>query len=208
VDRNRDVIAALANAPGGQLKYCTLKIGDILDEESGSLVSPANSKGDMGGGIDLAYSERFPHIEDRLRTYIMFYFGNNLEIGQAVVVPTLDPRFPYIVASPTVALAGDAATGESVYKAMKAALTESLLYNKKMIATNSPSFSMIRHLLMPGLGTGSGGLSPEIAARSMRAAYGAVEANLPKILETSVDPISVISFGNYKASFQEEPSGK
>jgi O-acetyl-ADP-ribose deacetylase (regulator of RNase III) len=58
----------------------------------------------------------------------------------------------------------------NVYLAFRAALIAVLEHNKT-------SKQQIKSVLCPGLGTGVGGLEPEIAAKQMRFAYDAIFAS-------------------------------
>ncbi|MFH1510761.1 MAG: macro domain-containing protein [Candidatus Woesearchaeota archaeon] len=176
VDINPEVITALSRH-GNMLRYCDFRIGDIFKEHGGSLVSPANSYGDMRGGIDKQYSKRFAGLEGRLKSYIESYHGGRLEIGKAQIVPTHDEKFPYVIVTPTVENPGDQASEGSVLKAMEAVLKETLWLNNTQEISKK-----IEQLLCPGLGTGSGGLAPGDAARAIATAYRQVQSNTRKLL--------------------------
>jgi O-acetyl-ADP-ribose deacetylase (regulator of RNase III) len=63
--------------------------GDILEGPCDAVVSPANSFGFMGGGIDLAYRRYFGmDSQSRVQAKIRNDFRGELPVGQATVVAT------------------------------------------------------------------------------------------------------------------------
>lgn len=183
VDRNPEVVSALAGLVNGHLQYCEFIVGDILKQPYGTLVSPANSFGDMNGGIDRAYKEYFPGIEHTLKEYIEREHGGELAIGRAQIIPTHDNQFPNIVFTPTIRTSNDLATPQTVYNAMVAALSEVVIFNMKMEDAGKSEFC-IDKLLIPGFGTGFGRLNPETSANSMKKGYVEVEQNLHNLIRT------------------------
>ena len=187
VDHNIEVINELASGLG-KFPDCRFIHGDIFEAGPGTLVSPSNSYGDMGGGIDKVYSERFPGIEDRLHEFIENDYAGRLDIGQALTLPTHDKCYPYMVFSPTVETAGDIATKQSVYLASRAVLLETIMFNDKT-EKSKINFGIgwirprkIERLLIPGLGTGSGGLPAEDSAQAIKRGFTNIYQNLDKIL--------------------------
>jgi O-acetyl-ADP-ribose deacetylase (regulator of RNase III) len=184
MDINPEVIVSLSREFGKLPKEhwgCTYRTGDILEHEGGSLVSPSNTIGNMDGGVDLCYAERFPGLEQRLMQYIGDYRGGRMELGSAIVVPTNDSRFPQVVFAPTVVRPGDPASEESVYQAMAAVLTAAISHNAG-IEMRCVDIPRIDYLLVPGMGTGYGNLHPAKAACQMAQAYYRISSNLDTIL--------------------------
>ena len=73
----------------------SIQHGDILKHATNTLVSPANSYGDMGGGVDLAYRHFFGRdIERRVQHKIQTTGQAYLPIGQSLLVDTGHPRLP------------------------------------------------------------------------------------------------------------------
>lgn len=163
-DVNPDVAEALASA-FTDVAAAEVVQGNLLDLSCDAIVSPANSFGDMGGGIDKAIDD-FHHGEAQRRVVaaIAQHFFGELPVGAALVVEVPTRRFPFVVAAPTIRVPGSVAGTINAYLAMRAALVAVLRYN----ATASRP---IRSLAVPGLGTGVGGLSAEAAAEQMRTAY-------------------------------------
>jgi O-acetyl-ADP-ribose deacetylase (regulator of RNase III) len=136
-----------------------------MDLDCDAMLSPANSFGDMGGGID-------KHIDDfhggtaqqLLCAAIADQFHGELPVGMAIVVELPGPRFPFLVAVPTMRGPGNVAGTINAYLAMRAALVAVLRHNQ---ISQRP----IRTLAVPGLCSGVGGMPFKEAARQMLAAY-------------------------------------
>jgi O-acetyl-ADP-ribose deacetylase (regulator of RNase III) len=169
VDRNVEVIQAYANFFSKKINV-KLKIDDILKQESGALVSPANCYGNMDGGIDKAYNTYFSKmdLESEIMHYIDNFHGGKLEIGSAQIIPTNDDKFKYVIFSPTVERPGEVAKPENIEKLMYSVIKEVTNYNKKFSHKNKLE---IDKLLIPGLGTGYGNLEPRISAEYAKKGY-------------------------------------
>ncbi len=134
--------------------------GDICNLTCDAIASPGNSKGDMGGGLDLAVRERFGiRIEKRLKKKIEDCFGGHLPIGTAITLPTDDPQIPWFISAPTMIFPGEISRTDNVEKAMQAILEAARAEGK------------IKKLAIPGLGTGVGGLGYEEAVWQMWKGY-------------------------------------
>lgn len=142
--------------------------GNLLDLSCDALVSPANSFGDMGGGIDKAIDDFHGGEAQRaVRTAIETHFFGELPVGAALVVELPGKGFPFLVAAPTMRIPGSVAKTINAYLAMRAALVAVLRHNA---AAARP----IRSLAVPGLCTGVGGMDFAEAAQQMRTAHDAV----------------------------------
>jgi len=164
VDENPEVINSLASAFGRRYPgFVRFVIGNIFQQGPGTLVSPANSRGDMGGGFDLQLACRFGvEFEQRVQSFIRLQYGGFLPIGQAICVPTLDAVYPYVIFTPTVESHLELVKHpRDVFKAACAAfkLAEQL--------NNQWTDRKIGQLFVPGLGTGVAGLDTESAAREI-----------------------------------------
>src|SRR5262249_25504664 len=153
--------------------------GNILKRDRGVLVSPANSFGHMDGGIDLAYLREFGlGLQARLKEAIHANFDGELLVGQAVVVPTGHRRFPAMIAAPTMRLPAAILDRIAVMLAARAAF---------LVAQREPRAREIGHLLMPGFGTLTGRVEPDVAATMMRLGWEEAEARLsPKFRERDI----------------------
>jgi len=166
-DLNADIVAAWREA-FADLGNVEVSQGDILELEADAIVSPANSFGDMDGGIDLAYARHFGYeIEGRLQEQINQHHHGELPVGQALVLATQHKAIPYMVSAPTMRVPSSIPRTVNVYLAMRAALIAVQAHNKKSVRT-------IESLLVPGLGTGIGEMPPARAARQMRIAFDAI----------------------------------
>ena len=133
---------------------------DIFDFPGDAVVSPANSFGFMDGGIDLLYSLNMGwHVQDRLREKILYEFNGELLVGQATAVPTNYAKFPMLICAPTMRVPVRLHGTPNVYLSAKAMF----LYAK--------AHPELQRIVCPGLGTGTGGISPLDCAIRMRMAY-------------------------------------
>jgi len=133
-----------------------------------AIVSPANSFGFMDGGIDLLYSKYFGwSLQTDLQALLAEQHYGELPVGQAVVVATGHDSIPFLVSAPTMRIPADISATVNVYLAFRAALIA-------VLAHNARTKTLIQTLLVPGLGTGIGGVAPVAAARQMRLAYDAI----------------------------------
>jgi len=154
------------------LKGVTVHKGSILEVDCDAIVSPANSFGFMDGGIDLLYNRHFgSHVQKRLQNLIRTCHNGELLVGTAEIVETGDERIPFVIAAPTMRVPLALSVGVNPYLAARAAL---ILVKNGTFATGSrkgaPVAESVKTLAFPGLGTGVGGVPPEVCARQVRAA--------------------------------------
>jgi len=164
----RDIAEDVTTAWGStfsNLPDVKISCGDIFQHSADAIVSPANSFGYMDGGIDLVYSRFFGwELESSLKTLLVRQHYGELPVGQAVIVPTGHESIPFLVSAPTMRVPSNIGSTANVYLAFRAALIAVLEHNR---TGNQPIVS----LLVPGFGTGIGGVPSEQAARQMRLAY-------------------------------------
>lgn len=168
VDTNQEVTDAwarvFADVPQVQIVH-----GSIFDYPADALVSPANSFGYMNGGIDFAISKHLGwHLEKELQQRIRTAYYGELLVGQADILPTGSPLFPYLIAAPTMRTPMTITRGPNVYQSMRAIL---LLLLHGTLPTGEPVRSKVRSVAIPGLGTGVGQVRPLVCARQMRIAW-------------------------------------
>jgi O-acetyl-ADP-ribose deacetylase (regulator of RNase III) len=145
--------------------------GDMMQVAADAYVSPANSYGDMGGGLDFVVRERFGRpIEARVQAAIRAT-GGPLPVGQALVVETQDPHVPYLIVAPTMREPTIVAHTRNAYEAMLALLRAAREFNREHPEA-------ITSIAIPGLGTGVGRMPLDRAAQQMREAYDAFLAEL------------------------------
>lgn len=157
--------------------------GNLLDLDCEAIVSPANSFGDMGGGIDKAIDD---FHEGKAQAAVVAAMAEHsfgeLPVGSALVVRLAARRWPFIVVAPTMRIPGNVASTINAYLAMRAALMAVLKYNA---TCDRP----IRHLAVSSLCTGVGGMPHEFSAEQMRTAYDSViGGKWKKVLHPALAP--------------------
>ena len=141
--------------------------GSLLDLDADAVVSPANSFGDMGGGVDQAIDHHYGgEAQRRVMAEIAGRFCGELPVGMALVIPMPARRFPFLISAPTMRVPGDVRGTINAYLAMRAAFVAIVRHNAEAAGPGP-----IRSVAVPGLGTGVGAMAPEVAARQMRAAH-------------------------------------
>ena len=129
--------------------------GDITALTVDAVVSPANSYGHMRGGVDLAYAKRFgPGLEKTLQAKIAALPQGLLPVGEALCVRTGDAVIPYLISAPTMKTPMRLSGPAPIQAASRAAAA---CAQREGVAS----------LAFPGMGTGTGGLSPETATTAM-----------------------------------------
>jgi O-acetyl-ADP-ribose deacetylase (regulator of RNase III) len=187
-DTNEDVARALTTAFADVAAVEVLN-GNLLDLGCDAILSPANSFGDMGGGIDKHIDDRSGGAAQRsMSALIAEQFFGELPVGMAAVVELSIPRFPLIVAAPTMRTPGSVAGTINAYLSMRAALVTVLRHS-------AGGARVIRHLAIPGLCTGVGGMPHGEAASQMRAAYdNVVGGGWRNITHSALAPYALRSF--------------
>ena len=150
-------------------------IKDIEIVPNSAYVSPANSKGYMDGGIDYVLSRViFPGIENKVKKAILAGGEQSLlgmpvlSIGKAVCIPTQHNNV-FLIAAPTMWHPQDVTMTHNAYHAMYAILSEA----KKN--------ENIKRIILCGLCTGYGKMTPENAIHQMMMAYrDFVQGNPPQ----------------------------
>ncbi|MFC5231563.1 macro domain-containing protein [Pseudonocardia zijingensis] len=140
--------------------------GSITDVTADAVVSPANSFGLMGGGIDAVYARWFPGISDRVRAAS----GGDLPVGQAVIVPTGAEHPAWLVSAPTMRNPGERLPPDGA-AAHAAAAAVFRLWRDGDLPDGTPVRRAVRTVALPGLGTGVGGLAPEVCAARVAEAW-------------------------------------
>ena len=142
--------------------------GNIFDApidkyNNNAIVSPANSFGDLQGGIDLVYYEFFGrNLETALQDAIMSEKYGELIVGDALMVKV---NSFYFISAPTMRVPQRLeANSVNAYLAFRAVLI-------KLIEFNKNNHDPITHVYCPGLGTSIGKLKPHYCAKQMVDAY-------------------------------------
>ncbi len=166
-DRSQEITDAFASAFAGETGV-TVRHGDILKSRCRALVSPGNSFGDMGGGLDKAIDDYSRGRAQQLvvATIRERYLGE-MPVGSAFVLSLGLRRVPYLVFAPTMRVPGSVAGTLNAYLAFRAALLAVRFHNQ---GAEKPLDS----LAVSGLCTGVGGIQAAEAAGQMLAAFRSV----------------------------------
>jgi len=131
----------------------------VSQVDTDAIVSPANSFGAMDGGIDLAYLNEYGKgLADKLQQKIKDECEfEQLPVGTAVSVEidgsaAYQPR--YLIAAPTMITPRAISDADVIWQATAAALFEAWRLGVGSVA-------------IPGMGTGTGGISKTVAANRM-----------------------------------------
>lgn len=163
-DLNSDTAHALASAFAGVAQVEVIE-GNLLDLSNDAIVSPANSFGDMSGGIDKHIDDLYKGAAQKtLMAVIADQFFGELPVGMAVIAVLPNQRFPFLVAAPTMRTPGSVIGTINAYLSMRAALVSVLRHNQSDQRT-------IHSVAVPGLCTGVGGMAPTESAEQMRTAF-------------------------------------
>lgn len=161
----------------------TTYFGDIRDLKvtNAAYVSPANTYGSFGGGIDLIYNQdMFPDIQKVVMEEIKkldtksvlkqsfddLYRGCTyacLPIGEAIIIPLSDyERYEscYLISAPTMEFPTNVSQSDNAYRAFIALLKAVKKYNDENNNT-------IKTIICPGLCTGVGGMTPNESVKQI-----------------------------------------
>ncbi len=129
------------------------------------MVSAANSFGLMDGGIDQAIIRYFgDELMKRVQQQIIEEYLGEQPVGTSMLVKTFHPRHPYIAHTPTMRVPMNITQTDNVYLAMSALLLALWKHSLGEDAT-------IRIVACPGLGTVTGRVPVDEAAKQMAFAY-------------------------------------
>jgi O-acetyl-ADP-ribose deacetylase (regulator of RNase III) len=165
VDPNPEVTRALKLQFKGfrKVKVVTSRFEELPSFEC--MVSAANSFGLMDGGVDLAIIGFFGvELLDRVHARILDEFLGEQPVGTSLIIETGHPKHPFLAHTPTMRVPMPIALTDQVYLAMWAML---LAVRKHNLSSDRP----IRTVACPGLGTATGRVPAEEAARQMALAY-------------------------------------
>lgn len=128
-----------------------------------TIVGPGNSFGHLDGGFDFLIKKTHPEAQIRLYETLKENYCGELNVGQACYV-RLDHN-KHLIYAPTMRVPMNIEGTDNVYRAMLAILQKAMAVNKCV------KYPLINDILIPGLGTGVGGLHPKEAALQMFMAY-------------------------------------
>ena len=129
------------------------------------MVSAANSFGLMDGGVDLAIIRFFgAGLMKRVQARVIEAYLGEQPVGTSMIVETGHPNHPYIAHTPTMRVPLEIAHTDNVYLAMWALLLAVRQHNQR-------GQTPIKIVACPGLGTATGKVPVNEAARQMALAY-------------------------------------
>ncbi|WNJ17021.1 macro domain-containing protein [Pontibacter sp. G13] len=160
--------------------------GDILRLKADALVSPANSFGEMSGGLDRAIDLYFEgRAQAILAMEINKLYWGELPVGTALIAEMGTRNFGHLIAAPTMRVPG-LLPKDSIhaYLSMRAILVSTLRHN----TSSQPA---IQSIAIPGLCTGVGGMAPMESALQMLTAYrNIVEGGWRQVVHPAMAPFA------------------
>lgn len=174
-DKNKEIVDAWTVTFEG-LEGFEISAGDIFigAPKADAIVSPANSFGFMDGGIDAIYSFKFGwDLQARLQEYLKKEHYGELPVGQAVIIPTNNSDYPWLISAPTMRIPAVVKYTANAFLAFRATLLAIKEFNEER------GVDHIESILCPGLGTAVGQMTPWSCAKQMREAYEAIWLEKP-----------------------------
>ena len=157
IDRDRALVRAWRDVFRDR-DDVTVHEDDYFAHPAGAMVSPANSFGIMDGGLDLAIRNELGFaVQQRVQRAIIDSHHGELPVGAVVVVDTGDPRWPLLVAAPTMRIPEPVGGTLNAYLAARAAFLACIARG-------------VDSVVCCGLATGIGAMEPRRAAVQMRMA--------------------------------------
>ncbi len=160
----------------GNLPGVAVHHGSILDVACDAVVSPANSFGFMDGGVDALYLDWFgADLQERVQKMIAERHHGELLVGNADIVETNHADVPWLIVAPTMRVPMRLVDSINPFLAARAVF---LLVQQGVFAEGlyqgQPICNVVRRIALPGLGTGVGGVSPNICVQQVRMAMDEV----------------------------------
>jgi O-acetyl-ADP-ribose deacetylase (regulator of RNase III) len=140
--------------------------GSLLDAGGDAIVSPANSFGDMSGGVDKAIDDFYQgNAQTKIQEAIRREWLGEIPVGAALIVPLTPQNPPFVICAPTMRVPRSVRNSIHAYFAMRAALVATVRHNQQ------GSIPPITRLAISGLCTGVGEMDYGVCAQQMRVAY-------------------------------------
>lgn len=131
------------------------------DNEINCMVGAGNSFGSLSGGVDLAIKNHFGfQLQERLQNKIDEDFCGELNVGSSLIVETLDNKIQLLGYTPTMRVPKSIKNTDIPYMATWSMLATINKFNKS-------NTNKIDNVIFPGMGTGTGEVDFEIAAKQM-----------------------------------------
>jgi O-acetyl-ADP-ribose deacetylase (regulator of RNase III) len=170
VDLNPNIVAAMAARFKDEHQVEVIH-GSITDQVDACVwVTPTNARGNMSGGVDLAIKNWIGQgLENSLKGTIIAQFGGLLPVGRAVVT---DVRPLNHLARPMFVISTPTMEGESddLRRTKNAAMAMAAAF-QALYSVMDKSDVQIESVAIPGLGSGTGKMSPETCAELMFVGY-------------------------------------
>ena len=142
------------------------------------IVSPANSFGQMDGGIDGAISymlnthDNLDYIGEKVRNIIADHYYGEQPIGTCILTSTENSKYSFLAHAPTMTIPENVDGTLNVYYAFKSVLCSIMNYNKVTKGRK------IKSILTTTFCTGCGEISLEKSLLQMRKAYDVVNKGI------------------------------
>jgi O-acetyl-ADP-ribose deacetylase (regulator of RNase III) len=181
-DTNKD-IAKVFSEIFAKEERVEISCGNILNLTASALISPANSFGDMGGGLDKAIDDFYEgEAQKKVQQHIQQDFFGELPVGVASILKMNYLQFPFLIVAPTMRIPGNVGKTINAYLAMRAILVAVLKYND---ATSEK----INHIALPSLCTGVGGMPFLEAGEQMSTAISTIlNGDYKKVVHPAIAP--------------------
>jgi O-acetyl-ADP-ribose deacetylase (regulator of RNase III) len=140
------------------------------------VVSAANSFGLMDGGVDQAITDYFGlQMMKRVQQEVINQYYGEQPVGTSMIVRGNADLLPegnkYVAHTPTMRIPMDIHQTRNVYAAMKAMLIAVEQHNQTLWQKGPAGNNQIKTVVCPGLGTNTGRVPAEDAAKQMAMAY-------------------------------------
>jgi O-acetyl-ADP-ribose deacetylase (regulator of RNase III) len=190
VDLNPNIVAAMAARFKDEHQVEVIH-GSITDQVDACVwVTPTNARGNMSGGVDLAIKNWIGQgLENSLKGTIIAQFGGLLPVGRAVVT---DVRPLNHLARPMFVISTPTMEGESddLRRTKNAAMAMAAAF-QSLYSVMDKSDVQIESMAIPGLGSGTGKMSPETCAELMFVGYTLFKRRRYESFEAMIEALYV-----------------
>jgi O-acetyl-ADP-ribose deacetylase (regulator of RNase III) len=141
-------------------------LGSMLDQKVDAWVTPTNSRGTMGGGLDAVIKRHLgAQVEQRVQAEIHRHYNGKMPVGAATCVTAggTNPRF--LISTPTMV-----GGRENISDTLNVALACAAAFTMVQLQNDRQPGS-IQTVALPGLGAANGKTPVEICADLMWTAY-------------------------------------
>lgn len=169
-DQNPDLVKTFVQI-FANINCVEILLGDILNLKADALISPTNSFGDMGGGLDKAIDDFYSgEAQIKVQKYIQEEFYGEMPVGMANILPMNDKQFSFLIMAPTMRIPGNVSLTINAYLALRAILVAVQKYNNQ-------KSQKINHLVLSALCTGVGGMPFQESGEQMLTAIQHISGN-------------------------------